>query len=156
MPCTEKQPLSKEAQEQLALLENSQGLIRSILLGISLQYKALEQQKQLLLGQAQNPQNADAACLDPKNIQIAASLIVLYALFGFQQQAEDIARQTAQTGVCPDWTEPKLNATVILVALLRLCRLISPENSPAAESAASAERQAETLELQEISEEPAI
>ena len=156
MPCTEKQPLSKEAQEQLALLENSQGLIRSILLGISLQYKALEQQKQLLLGQAQNPQNADAACLDPKNIQIAASLIVLYALFGFQQQAEDIARQTAQTGVCPDWTEPKLNATVNLVALLRLCRLISPENSPAAESAASAERQAETLELQEISEEPAI
>ena len=133
MPCQNQRPLPEEFQEQLDLLENSQGLIRTILLGIVLQYKALDVQKCLLLDSACNPQGkAPDACPDPKSMQIAASLIVLCALFGFQKQADAIACQTAQAGGCPDWTEPKLNATVILVALLRLCRLAA---SPADESA---------------------
>ena len=126
MPCNKEPPLSDEIQEQLSLLENSQELIRIILLGISLQYKALSLQKCQLLENAGYTQGGNtAAPLEPQSVQIAASLIVLYALFGFQRQAEDIACQTALSGGCVDWTEPKLNATVILVALMRLCRLTS-------------------------------
>ena len=127
MPHEELEPMSDNLWEQLSLLENSQGLIRTIFLGIALQYKALDQQKCLLLENFRNPENKrQDTCPDPKSMQIAASLIVLSALFGFQKQAETIACQTAQEGVCPDWMEPKLNATVILVAILRLCRLAAP------------------------------
>lgn len=130
MPCAKESPLSDEIQEQLALIDNSQELIRTILLGISLQYKALSVQKCQLLENVCSPQGGDMTTgTDPKILQIAASLIVLYALFGFQKQAEDIACKTAPAGGCPDWTEPKLNATVILVALVRLCRLVFPENT---------------------------
>jgi hypothetical protein len=129
MPRTNNQKAGSELEEQLALLENSQGLIRTILLGISLQYKSLDLQKRQLLGSIQSPQGGNPpACADPQNIQIAASLIVLSALFGFQEQAEEIACQTTQTGKTSDWTEPKLNATVILVALLRLFRLAAPSS----------------------------
>ena len=121
------------------------GLIRSILLGISLQYKALEQQKQLLLGQAQNPQNADAACLDPKNIQIAASLIVLYALFWIPAAGGGHRPPNGSNRGLPRLDGTKAQCHSDSCGAFALCRLISPENSPAAESAASAERQAETL-----------
>lgn len=155
MPCIEEPTLSDEIQEQLFLLENSQCLIRSILLGVAMQYQALDLQKYLLLQEARKPQGSKiAGCPDPKSIQVASSLIVLNALFGFQKQAEDIASQTAQAGGCPDWMESKLNATVILVALLRLCRLVSPGNAPASGGAASAEDQ--NLEEQGALEEPIV
>ena len=127
MPCGNEPPLSSEVLEQLALLEHSQGLIRAILLGIALQYRALDLQKCLLL---EGSEEETAPCPDPKAMQIAASLIVLCALFGFQKQAECIAGQEAASGACPDWMEPKLNATVILVGLLRLCRLAAPPQPP--------------------------
>lgn len=150
MPCAKEPPLNEELQEQLALLENSQGLIRAVLLGVAMQYKALDLQKCLLLESARDPQTVDTATSpDPKAIQIAASLIVLYALLGFQKQAEGIACQTAQAGGCADWTEPKLNATVILVALIRLCRLASSENTAAGQ-------QITALEAEETSAEPVI
>lgn len=156
MPCAKEPPLSEELQEQLALLENSQGLIRAVLLGVAMQYKALDLQKCLLLESARDAQTVDtASCPDPKAIQIAASLIVLYALFGFQKQAEGIACQTAQAGGCTDWTEPKLNATVILVALIRLCRLAASGNTAASEDTAAGQRIA-TLEAEETSAEPVV
>ena len=156
MPCAKEPPLSEELQEQLALLENSQGLIRAVLLGVAMQYKALDLQKCLLLESARDAQTVDtASCPDPKAIQIAASLIVLYALFGFQTQAEGIACQTAQAGGCTDWTEPKLNATVILVALIRLCRLAASGNTAASEDTAAGQRIA-TLEAEETSAEPVV
>ena len=121
-----------------------------------LQYKALDLQKCLLLESARDAQTVDtASCPDPKAIQIAASLIVLYALFGFQKQAEGIACQTAQAGGCTDWTEPKLNATVILVALIRLCRLAASGNTAASEDTAAGQRIA-TLEAEETSAEPVV
>ena len=153
MPHEELEPMSDKLWEQLSLLENSQGLIRTIFLGIALQYKALDQQKCLLLENFRNPENKrQDTCPDPKSMQIAASLIVLSALFGFQ----------TQEGVCPDWMEPKLNATVILVALLRLCRLAAPALDASAgrslpETAETQEvRQAEELEELDLLAEPAI
>ena len=64
MPCAKEPPLSEELQEQLALLENSQGLIRAVLLGVAMQYKALDLQKCLLLESARDAQTVDtASCL---------------------------------------------------------------------------------------------
>ena len=57
MPCQDQAPIPEELQEQLNLLENSQGLIRTILLGIALQYKALDVQKCLLLNSANDPRD---------------------------------------------------------------------------------------------------
>ncbi len=159
MPCAKNQPLSDELQNQLSLLENSQSLIRSILLGISLQYKALDVQKFQLLESARNPNDTNiTSCQDPKSIQIAASLIVLCALVGFQKQAEEIACQTAQAGGCPDYTESKLNATVILVALIRLARLVSPEKTleQGETKTSSQDQEVEELEQLETFSEPAI
>ena len=159
MPCAKNQPLRDELQNQLSLLENSQSLIRSILLGVSLQYKALDVQKCQLLESARNPNDKNiTSCQDPKSIQIAASLIVLCALVGFQKQAEEIACQTAQAGICPDWTEPKLNATVILVALIRLVRLASPEKvlEQGETKISSQDQEAEEVEDLETFAEPAI
>ena len=153
MSCVKEQPLGDETQQQIGIIENSQALIRSILLGIGLQYKSLDIQKCQLIESAQNPQCADTAdCPDPKALQIAASLIILSALFGFQKQAEDIACRTAEAGDCPDWTEAKLNATVIAVALIRLCRLT---NQPQARPSA-AEQSVEEVEETELLAEPVV
>lgn len=118
--------------EQLALLENSQELLQVVMMGIAMQYKALELQKNQLCGGAQTGP-------DPKSIQIAASLIVLCALLGFQNQAEETACRAALGGGTADWTEPNLNATVILVALLRLCRLTAAGGKQAEEAELLAE-----------------
>ncbi len=112
-----EEALTKEALQGLSLLENSQGLIRAVFLGIAMQYRALELQKQLLLTGNQ-PE-------DPKALQIAASLVILCALFGFQAQDERLASQALAAEDVPDLLEPRLNATVLLVALLRLFRLLS-------------------------------
>lgn len=101
------------------MLEESQGLLGTILLGVALQYRSLDIERCRLL--------EGGPCLPgpgPEEVQAAASLITLCALFGFQRQAEGIAAQTAQAGECPDMMDVKLGAASILVTLLRLSRLL--------------------------------
>ena len=141
LACREAE-LSPELQEGLRLLDNSQGLLRTIFLGLAMQYRSLDLQRCQLLASAEDPE-AELCGVQPRAVQIAASLITLCALFGFQKQAQGLARDTAQEGVCPDLTEVKLGSIVILVALIRLFRLTSPEeaaaqNGAAQESAAQA------------------
>lgn len=121
-----KEPISDKLREQLAILCNSQKLIRRVLLGIFLQHQALEVQKALLCLNEEETQS----CPDPRMMQIAASVMVLSALFGFQKQGEEIVCQTACATGCADWTEPTLNGIVILVALIRLIRLAGDWNCP--------------------------
>lgn len=109
----------RENQEALRLLEESQGLLRTILLGVALQYRSLDMERCRLLEDASSQQGPG-----PEEVQAAASLITLCALFGFQRQAEGIAAQTAQAGGCPDMMDVKLGAVSILVTLLRLYRLL--------------------------------
>lgn len=155
-PATVISPESLEKQEalcqQLSLLENSQGLIRSIFLGLALQYKALDVQRCQLIA-PQSPVG-EGAC-NPKNLQIGASLIILSALFGFQNQAEQIAAQTCEAGVCPDMMDVKLGAIIILVALIRLFRLAAPPPAPTPGETPQ-QAQAETLEELELLSEPII
>ncbi len=118
-------PAGPDLAESLRLLGNSQGLIRAIFLGLALQYRSLDLQRELLLAQAEDPE-ALLPGPDPKAVQTAASLVTLCALFGFQRQSEELACQEAALGGCPDLTDVKLGATVILVALIRLIRLQRP------------------------------
>lgn len=135
--------------EGLRLLDNSQSLIRTIFLGLSLQYHSLDLQRCLLKLQAENPE-AVLAGPQPREVQTAASLITMCALFGFQRQAEQLACQEALAGGCPDTTDVTLGAVIILVALIRLARL----NAPVSNSFRAGERPEELEELVEITEEP--
>lgn len=139
---------------QLALLDNSQALMRTIFLGLAMQYKVINEQRCRLL-EGREIGN------DIKSVQIAASLIVLSALFGFQSQAQSIAEQTCAAGVCPDNTELTAGALVITAALIRIFKLAGSQNTSATparqqEAEGSAESAAEeTEDLEEIAE-PAI
>ena len=57
---------SREKQEALRLLEESQGLLGAILMGVALQYRSLDMERARLLGDG---------CGDPKEMQAAASLV---------------------------------------------------------------------------------
>ncbi len=115
-----------ELLESLRILNNSQALLRTILLGTAMQYRSLDVQRQLLLSRELEVESAPCGP-SPQEIQTAASLLVIYALLGFQQQAERLARQEAALhGGCADLTDVKLGATVILVSLIRLARLNRP------------------------------
>lgn len=141
-----------ELLEGLRLLDNSQSLIRTIFLGLALQYRSLDLQRCLLKLQAEDP----AAVLcgpQPKEVQTAASLITLCALFGFQRQAEYLACQEAQAGGCPDMMDVKLGATIILISLIRLARLNAPARSMA-EQGETPEDFADLVETEELTEEP--
>lgn len=107
----------KEDEEALLLLEESQGFLRTILMGIALQYRSLERERCRLLDGGAGPGPS------PEALQTAASLITLCALFGFQRQAEGIAAQAAQNGAAPDGMDVKLGAVSILITLIRLARL---------------------------------
>ncbi|MCI8385532.1 MAG: hypothetical protein HFE95_03760 [Acutalibacter sp.] len=110
---------SREQGESLRLLEESQAMLRAILLGLGLQYHSLDLERCRLL----DPE-APQAGPEPQSYQMAASLITLGALIGFYRQAQAIAQQTAQAGQCADWTDVKLDGLSIGISLLRLFRLM--------------------------------
>ena len=114
---------TKETQAALSLLEDSQGYLRAILLGIALQYRSLDIERCLLLGGSPGGPT-------PQAVQAAASLITLCALFGFQRQAEGLAAQAAQSGAQPDTMDVKLGAVNILLTLIRLARLQAASGQP--------------------------
>ena len=141
-----KEDMSSETKEQIALLCNSQKLIRRVLVGVFLHHQALEVQKALLCRQGgETPEEASLSCPDPKMMQVAASVIVLTALFGFQKQGEEIACETVCAGGCADWTEPTLNSIVILIALIRLIRLAEGWSCPEENSSESEGKETEVL-----------
>ncbi len=110
-----------ELEQELRLLSQSQALLRTLFLGIALQYRSLDAQRQELLC-TENP-DASPTGPSPFALQNAASLMILCALFGFQKQTEDLAVQSAQAGTCPDLLNVKLGAASILIALIRLIKL---------------------------------
>lgn len=139
-------PEAEELQENLRVVDDSMAMLRTILLGISMQYRSLcAQREQLLL-----PDGAALCGPLPKDIQAAASLIIIYALLGFQQQAERLACLEAKDGGVPDFTDVKLGATVLLVSLIRLIRL-TMQNASEQPGTASEETEA-VLSLADDSE----
>lgn len=147
--------LSPALCDQLGLIKNSQNLMMLSIVGLAIQYRSLDVQRCLLLDSAANPgqpgQSAPASpeneLCDPKTMQLAASLLILASLLGFQQQANCLAAQSAAAGVC-DFLEPKLNATAIAIALIRYFKLLQSGQARPGESEAAAELE-ETEELTE-------
>lgn len=114
--------VGKELEESLGLLDESQEMLRLIMIGLILQYASLEVQRQKLL-------DPKAGGPEPQCMQAGASLLTLGALFGFQRQAEWLAGREAQSGANPDLMDVKLGATSILVTLIRLFRLMRPSQT---------------------------
>lgn len=107
-------------EEALRLLDESQGYLRAILLGVALQYHSLDIERCRLLAEGQNQPGPS-----PEEVQAAASLITLWALLGFQRQAEGIAAQAALAGGPTDMADVQLGSVSILVTLIRLVRLLA-------------------------------
>lgn len=140
----ENEPGGEELSQALRLLDHSQSYMRTIFLALSLQYRSLDLQRCQLLSQEGALDGPEA-----RTVQTAAFLITLYALFGFQRQAEDLARAEAAAGGCPDETDVRLGAAVIAITLIRLARL---QRLPAIRDAGNEE--ASVLEAEEELDEP--
>lgn len=109
--------ISKDALASgIQLIDQSQSYLRTIMLGLALQYKSLSMEREALMG-------CQEAGPDPVNVQAAASLVTLCALFGFQRQTQNLAAQAAQAGGVCDQTDVNLGAVSILVTMMRLLRL---------------------------------
>lgn len=134
--------MEAELEENLKLLEHTKGLLGIIFLGLALQYHSLELQRCQLLAE-QDP-DLTFCGLEPIQVQTAASLIVLCALFGFQKQSEELASEALREGMRPDLFDVKLGAASILIALIRLARLNLPGGAVAQEVSSGASE--ETLE----------
>lgn len=121
--------MTDELQKQLDLLDNSQRLIFISLLGILLQYKAIDVQRDALLC----PDSDQAACLpDPNTMRLGASLLIILSLLGFQAQTEELNSQACAAGQKPDTSEPILNGTAISIAMIRYLQLAQAACQPQA------------------------
>lgn len=117
-------PAGQELQEGLGLIEESQALLRQILVGLLLQYASLDVQKQRLV-------EPESPAPNPQCMQMGASLLTLSALLGFQRQAEALAAQAGEQGAPADDMDVRLGAVSILITLIRFLRLAGEAGTPA-------------------------
>ena len=142
--------LSDEVKQQLELLNKSQSLIMTIVAGTLMRYKSLDIQKQQILCKALCPEAFEPEC-QPNVLQIQAvsSLIILYALFEFYGQSQDLLRQACENGTAT--AAQKLDLTlseiIILVGLIRFVQLVNSE-----EEVQAGESSMETIEALELEE----
>ena len=138
--------LSDEVKQQLELLNKSQSLIMTIVAGTLMRYKSLDIQKQQILC----PEAFEPEC-QPNVLQIQAvsSLIILYALFEFYGQSQDLLQQACENGTAT--AAQKLDLTlseiIILVGLIRFVQLVNSE-----EEVQAGESSMETIEALELEE----
>lgn len=128
-------PLPEEARRQLDFLNRAEYHLNFVLAGILLRYQLFHNQRAMLLDSACCPETFDKDCYPSSfQIEVVSSLLVLYALFGFHRQAQDIACLVSQEGGCLEGEnlEVFLSALVILVALIRLFQVLreNGENTP--------------------------
>ena len=117
--------MTEDLQRQLEILDNSQRLVFISLLGILLQYKSIDAQRDTLLSNAFCSDSVQPACLpDPKTMRLGASLLIILALLGFQVQTEELNRQAAAAGQDPNASESVLNSTAIAIAMIRYLQLV--------------------------------
>lgn len=117
-------PLPSEVQTQLDFLNQAEYYLNFILAGLLLRYRLLYNQRALLLDSICQPESLEEHnSPDSFQMEIAASLLVLYALFGFHQQAQQAACLAGESGAGVN-QEVFLSAVVIVVALIRLRQVI--------------------------------
>ena len=128
--------VSDEVQAQFQLLDTSQRYISVILIGILLQYRALDFQREQLLSSVFCPDAPVPGQGEPEAMRLVASLLVLSSLLGFQNQSETLNAQARAAGRQPDCVEPFLGGIIILIALVRFVRLLQAANQSGATLAA--------------------
>lgn len=119
--------LPEEVKAQLDLLDEAEFNLLFILVSIVLRFHILDVQRGMLLTQTLCPEEFQANDYpDPFVMQVVASILTLYALFGFHQQAQGIASQAQAAGgdACPQEMEALLSLIVILVSLIRFGLLL--------------------------------
>lgn len=139
-----------QAQKQLELLNRSQEYLNYVLAGILLQHYYLTVQKQILIDSVENPETFDLNCYpDIFQLQALASLLVLYALFGFYEQSKDLAREAckANTDLSDAKADIVLNETAITVSLIRFARLLKQNGNAQKDGDGEAVLQEELLDL---------
>lgn len=142
--------LSDEVKQQLELLNQSQSLIMTIIAGILMRYKSLDVQKQQILCKALCQEDFQPECQQNiLQIQAASSLIILYALFEFYGQSQDLLQQACENGTAT--AAQKLDLTlseiIILVGLIRFVQLVHSDETVQVEK--SSKETMEALELDE-------
>ena len=141
--------LSDEVKQQLELLNKSQSLIMTIVAGTLMRYKSLDIQKQQILCKALCPEAFEPEC-QPNVLQIQAvsSLIILYALFEFYGQSQDLLQQACENGTtAAQKLDLTLSEIIILVGLIRFVQLVNSE-----EEVQAGESSMETIEALELEE----
>lgn len=103
--------------EALGLLEESERLLGAILLGVGMQLHSLELERCRLLG--------DGTLGDEvRQLQLSATLLSVWGLMGFQQQAMSVG----------DSGEQSLGSASLIIGLMRLMRQLCPKpQEPAAQ-----------------------
>lgn len=137
--------LSTAEKQQFCLLNEAEKNLTLILAGILIQFKVIHLQRGLLLDRVLCPSfYQQREYPDPFFLQLVASLIVLYALFGFYRQAETAAELAREEGAVPyaQHIEVFLSGAVIVVALIRLALLLQRQFAASSTLAAS-----ETLDV---------
>ena len=142
--------LSDEVKQQLELLNKSQSLIMTIVAGTLMRYKSLDIQKQQILCKALCPESFEPGSHpNVLQIQTVSSLIILYALFEFYGQSQDLLQQACENGTAT--AAQKLDLTlseiIILVGLIRFVQLVNSE-----EEVQAGESSMETIEALELEE----
>lgn len=106
---------NSEQEDALRLLDDSHRMLLAILLGVIMQVRSLELERCRLLGE-------DAPGVE--QLQLGASLLTVWALMGFQQQAQGLDDPCEQT----------LGSVSLTVGLIRLMKLLCPDNTPETEA----------------------
>jgi len=142
--------LPKEIQEQLAILNRSQSLTMIIIAGILMRYKSMDLQKQQLICNALCPEQAESdSGTDALQMQVASSLIILYALFAFNHQSQNLLQEACESGNATKGLklELTLSEISILIALIRFFQLVkTDENVQNSETSVLSAEELEGLE----------
>ena len=108
------------SEDVLRLLDESHRLLSAILLGIIMQMRSLELERCRLLG---------ARVQGVEQLQLSASLLSVWALMGFNRQAGELSDPCDQT----------LGSASLTIGLIRLMKLLAPEQTLQEEVAEFAE-----------------
>lgn len=107
--------------QELAILERSKQLILQTLYGLLLELQAIDGQRAALLqGEQAQP------CADPGALGILSSLLFVTSTQGFYAQSR---AAEAKTGAAADHLESCLSGTALSLALIRLARLLCPQDT---------------------------
>ncbi len=98
------------SEDVLRLLDESHRLLSAILLGVIMQMRSLELERCRLLG---------ARVQGVEQLQLSASLLSVWALMGFNRQAEELSDPCDQT----------LSSASLTIGLIRLMKLLAPEQT---------------------------